>query len=107
MIRENFREFCTTGMTQPPTGGLGEMNNIQMETNHQYHIVDDSRLQQQMHAQQPTPIIAEATIKQFGRSESSELEQESDAKFSDDEEPEVGIKNEETDDDDDLPLSKV
>lgn len=114
MIRENFREFCTTGNMNIGTAAT-EMNNIQMDiTNHQYHIIDDSRLQQQMQMQQPAmPIIAEIpsdinNSKQFGRSESIEAETETEAKFSDDEDqPEVGIKNEETDDDDDLPLSKV
>lgn len=44
----------------------------------------------------------------FVRSESTDAsETDLDAKFSDDEENTVAIKNDETDDDDDLPLSKV
>lgn len=106
MIRDNFREFCPVGI-----GGNTELNhNIPMDHPlHQiqhYQIIDDCRLQPpqtvttvQQISETPTP---------FMRSESSEADLENDVKFSDDEEPaEPAVKCEETDDDDDLPLSKV
>lgn len=123
MIRENFREFCTG------TNFIDTINNtMPMDVTNQYHIVDDTRLlmQPQMHI---TTVpnenmhdnnsssgvvggggggVGAGVGKQFTRNDSmSDGDNEAEAKFSSDDEHDVAIKNEETDDDDDLPLSKV
>lgn len=108
MVRENFREFCTVGINS-------ELNhNIPIDHPsrqiQQYHIIDDCRLQPPQMATtipQPAQPIGE-TPPPFSRSGSSDTELDIDVKFSDDDEPtEPAVKCEETDDDDDLPLSKV
>lgn len=106
LIRENFREFFTGAPHS------SEMNSSPMDIHHQYHIADESRLQAQPPHQMAEIAFVGSTdsakTTAFGRSESSDAsETDLDAKFSDDEESTVAIKNDETDDDDDLPLSKV
>lgn len=113
MIRENFREFCTVGINTE----MNHNNPIDHPAHQpqQYHITDDSRLQPQppilTSTPQPQQPIGETLLQPlppFFRSGSSDTELDNDVKFSDDDEPtEPAVKSEETDDDDDLPLSKV
>ena len=109
LIRENFREFCTSN--------LNEINNPPMDIvlSHQYHGPDDARFLNQ-HTDIGNAIDSMDPSKNFMQIKSetaavtvADSEMETDAKFSDDDEAvtQQPVKNEETDDDDDLPLSKV
>ncbi|XP_055295338.1 integrator complex subunit 3 homolog [Sitodiplosis mosellana] len=90
LVRDTFREFCS-----------GPPNDIPSDIPSQFNIGDDGR-----------PAInnfgnendTRPTLHRFDSSSDNEVE----GKFSDDEdEKESAIKHDETDDDDDLPLSKV
>lgn len=92
LVRETFREFCSG--PQP--------NEISTEIPNQYNSADDGR---------PTIInnfgIENNTRTTLNRVDSSS-DNEVEGKFSDDEDDkETAIKQDETDDDDDLPLSEV
>lgn len=92
LVRETFREFCSGPQT----------NEIPTEIPNQYNSADDGR---------PTMInnfgIENNTRTTLNRVDSSS-DNEVEGKFSDDEEDkETAIKQDETDDDDDLPLSEV
>lgn len=96
LIRENFREFCSG----PPQN---DANCFPLEIANQFHCGDEARLHMIPHNSFGNEIDRPA----FNRMDSLS-DNETDAKFSDEEdEKEITIKSEETDDDDDLPLSKV
>lgn len=96
LVRESFREFCSG----PPPN---DVNCFQPDMLNQYHCGDDSRMQMMS---QHNNIDADKL--NLSRNDSLSDDNETEPKFSDeDDEREVNLKNEETDDDDDLPLSKV
>lgn len=94
MIRENFHEFCS--ITNP-----SDTHNQQQNITNTYHNVDDSRLQNSQR------IFVDNDFRADNVNEVTDTDNDGEAKFSDDDEGDICIKNDETDDDDDLPLSKV
>lgn len=94
MIRENFHDFCS--ITNP-----SDTQNQQQNITNTYHNTDDNRLVSQR-------IFVDNDFRADNINEVTDTDNDGEAKFSDDDdERENCIKNEETDDDDDLPLSKV
>lgn len=94
MIRDNFQEFCC--ISNP-----SETHNQQQNITNTYHNTDDNRLISQR-------IFVDSDFRSDNVNEVTDTETDGEAKFSDDDDDrENCIKNDETDDDDDLPLSKV
>lgn len=94
MIRENFLEFFS--ISNP-----SDIHNQPQNITNAYHNIDDNRLISQR-------IFAENDFRADSVNEVTDTDIDGEAKFSDDdEERDNCIKNDETDDDDDLPLSKV